>query len=36
MGKTTYLTDSPEVAAMALAESAYMTKRSARTILFGV
>jgi cytochrome P450 len=27
MGKTTYLTDSPEVAAVALAESAYMTKR---------
>ena len=27
MGKTTYLTDSPEVAAVALAESAYMTKK---------
>lgn len=27
MGKATYLTDSPEVAAMALAESVYMTKK---------
>ncbi|GLI77783.1 hypothetical protein PoHVEF18_006077 [Penicillium ochrochloron] len=27
MGKTTYLTDSPKVAAMPLAESAYMTKK---------
>ncbi|OQD94824.1 hypothetical protein PENSOL_c023G06871 [Penicillium solitum] len=27
MGKTTYLTDSPEVAAVALAESTYMTKK---------
>jgi hypothetical protein len=35
MGKITYLTDSPEVAAVSLAESAYMTKRSTRIILFG-
>ncbi|PLN79596.1 putative cytochrome P450 [Aspergillus taichungensis] len=37
MGKTTYLTDSPQVAAIALAESAYMTKNiNPSHPLFGV